>query len=316
MADLLHRNLREETARKKGAEAEVNHTHSILKYPLARVHLVNLTRRDIKEWTEQRLQHVAPSTVNRELNILNAVFKLAVHEWDVALCKSVLITVRRPKNPSGRVRRLSREEEVALRRAGVETRNPYIVSILDLALETAMRRSEILSLEWERVSFTHRSIRLIETKNGTPRGVPLSRRATEVLISLRRVAAHELGGAGELDSGPVFPGLTVNAFKLAFTRMVKRAGLEKLPVPRSAPRGYQPSVREGSVTNGSGDNHGPQGHTNAGSVHAPASQGLGSEAGHLVQMERGCAGAVPRLPQRLRRALGRQEPQQRRCRSP
>lgn len=226
VADLLHRNLHEETAHKKGAEAEVNHTRSILKYPLARVHLENLTRRDIKEWTEQRLQHVAPSTVNRELNILNAVFKLAVYEWDVALCKSVLISVRRPKNPPGRVRRLSPPEETALRRAGEETRNPYIVSILDLALETAMRRSEILDLQWNRVSLAHRSIQLIATKNGTPRGVPLSRRAMEVLIALRRVAAHELGGAGELDSGPVFPGLTVNAFKLAFTRMVKRAGLE------------------------------------------------------------------------------------------
>ncbi|MDB0528272.1 site-specific integrase [Ralstonia solanacearum] len=226
VADLLHRNLQEETVRKKGAEAEVNHISSILKYPLARVHLENLTRRDIKEWMEQRLQHVAPSTVNRELNILNAVFKLAVHEWDVVLCKSVLISVRRPQNPPGRVRRLSQEEEAALRGAGEETRNPYIVSILELALETAMRRGEILDLQWERVSFAHRAIQLIETKNGTPRGVPLSRRAMEALLVLKRVAARHLGCDGEIMSGPVFPGLTINAFRLAFTRMVKRAGLE------------------------------------------------------------------------------------------
>lgn len=226
VADLLHRNLREETVRKKGAEAEAHHTRSILKYPLARIHLENLNRRDIKEWVEQRLQDVAPSTVNRELNILNAAFKLAADEWDVAFCKSVLITVRRPRNPPGRVRRLSREEESAMRRAGEETRNPYIVSIFDLALETAMRRGEILGLEWECVSFEHRSIQLIETKNGTPRGVPLSRRAMEVLMTLKRVAAHELGRIEELNSGPVFPGLTINAFKLAFTRMVKRSGVE------------------------------------------------------------------------------------------
>lgn len=226
VADLLHRNLREETVRKKGAEAEAHHTRSILKYPLARIHLENLNRRDIKEWVEQRLQDVARSTVNRELNILNAAFKLAADEWDVAFCKSVLITVRRPQNPPGRVRRLSSEEESALRRAGEETRNPYILPILDLALETAMRRGEILGLAWERVSFEQRSIQLVETKNGTPRGVPLSRRAMEVLMTLRQVAARELGCTGELDSGPVFPGLTINAFKLAFTRMVKRSGLE------------------------------------------------------------------------------------------
>ncbi|MEM5428252.1 site-specific integrase [Cupriavidus oxalaticus] len=226
VADLLHRNLREETVRKKGAEAEAFHTRSILKYPLARIHLENLHRRDIKEWVEQRLQDVAPSTVNRELNILNAAFKLAANEWDVAFCKSVLITVRRPQNPPSRVRRLSVEEETALRRAGEETRNPYVLSILDLALETAMRRGEILGLEWERISFEHRSIQLIDTKNGTPRGVPLSRRAMEELTRLKQVAARELGCTREIDAGPVFPGLTINAFKLAFVRMVDRAKVQ------------------------------------------------------------------------------------------
>ncbi|WP_198046120.1 site-specific integrase [Cupriavidus taiwanensis] len=226
VADLLHRNLIEVTPLKKGAEAEVNHTRSILKSPLARIHLQNLTRGHVREYRDQRLRQVAASTVNRELNILSAVFKHAASEWDIALCTSVLISVKRPPNPPGRVRRLSREEESALRRSGDETRNPYILSILDLALETAMRRSEILGLEWERISFEQRSIQLVETKNGTPRGVPLSRRAMEALMSLRQVAARELSCTGELDSGPVFPGLTVNAFKLAFTRMVKRAGIE------------------------------------------------------------------------------------------
>lgn len=226
VADLLHRNMQEETVHKKGAEAETHHISSILRYPLARIHLDNLTRSDIKEWRDQRLQDVAPSTVNRELNIINAALKVAAHEWDVAICQSVLTSVRRPSNPPGRVRRLSPEEEVALRQAGEETRNPYVVPILDLALNTAMRRGEILGLEWERISFAHRSIHLIVTKNGTSRGVPLSRRVMEVLLALEQVAAYELGYDGELNSGPVFPGLTANAFKLAFKRMVERAGLE------------------------------------------------------------------------------------------
>lgn len=225
MADLLHRRLTDETGNKRGAEAEANHIRSILKYPLARIHLENLTRHDINEWRDQRLQDVAPSTVNRELNILNAVFKLAVYEWDVSLCKSVLVSVRRPKNPHGRERRLQPGEEEALRAAGEATRNPFVLPILDLALETAMRRSEILNLEWERISFRNRAIQLIETKNGKPRGVPLSKRAMSALDSLRRVAAYQLGREGEINTGPVFPGLTVNAFKLAFDRTVKRAAL-------------------------------------------------------------------------------------------
>lgn len=38
-------------------------------------------------------------------------------------------------------------------------------------VERHTKRGEILGLEWERISFAHRSIQLIETKNGTPRGV-------------------------------------------------------------------------------------------------------------------------------------------------
>lgn len=226
VADLLHRRLTDETGKRKGAEAEANHIRSILKYPLARMHLSNLTRHDINEWRDQRQQDVASSTVNRELNILNAVFKEAVYEWDVVLCKSVLVSVKRPKNPPGRERRLEAGEEDALRAAESATRNPFILPILDLALETAMRRSEILDLNWERVNFRNRSIQLIETKNGKPRGVPLSKRAMGALESLRRVVAQVIGSPNEVTSGPVFPGLTINAFKLAFDRMVKRAGLK------------------------------------------------------------------------------------------
>ncbi|MFV8667592.1 hypothetical protein ACNRC9_00995, partial [Ralstonia pseudosolanacearum] len=77
VADLLHRHMQEETVHKKGAEPETHHISSILRYPLARIHLDNLTRSDIKEWRDQRLQDVAPSTVNRELNIINAALKVA-----------------------------------------------------------------------------------------------------------------------------------------------------------------------------------------------------------------------------------------------
>lgn len=228
VADVLHRYLKEETIHKKGAETEVHHVRSILKYPLGQIHLENLTRRDIREWRDQRLQDVAASTVNRELTIIYSSFRHASREWDNKICKDVLESVRRPKNPPGRIRRLSPEEEAALRKAGEETRNPFIVPILTLALETAMRRSEILGLEWERIALeeTKRSIQLIDTKNGSARGVPLSQRAIATLQELQQVAAREMGIPGSVCTGPVFPGLTVNSFKLAFNRMVKRAGLE------------------------------------------------------------------------------------------
>lgn len=73
-------------------------------------------------------------------------------------------------------------------------RNLQVRSIVELAIETAMRRSELLSLRWQDVHLNDRYVRLRDTKNGDARDVPLTRRTVHVLEALPR----------EQD-GPVFP---------------------------------------------------------------------------------------------------------------
>lgn len=58
---------------------------------------------------------------------------------------------------------------------------PYIVSI---AIETAMRQSEIRRIHWDHVFETH--IHLPETKNGESRDVPLTEEALAVIEQIRR----------------------------------------------------------------------------------------------------------------------------------
>jgi len=83
VADLLRRYLAEETPKKKGASAEAYHIRSMLDSPLALVHLENLTRRDLQDWRDRRLEQVKGSTVNRQVNILNAALKHARDEWGI-----------------------------------------------------------------------------------------------------------------------------------------------------------------------------------------------------------------------------------------
>jgi len=169
VADLLRRYLAEVTPKKKGASSEEYHVRSMLDSPLALIHLENLTRRDLQDWRDQRLEQVKGSTVNRQLNILNAALKHARDEWGLDLPDSVIRSVRRPKNPASRVRRLSKAEEAAMRQAVEDTRNPYVLPILDLALETGMRRGEMLGLRWWQVNFDNRAVQLTDTKNGLNR---------------------------------------------------------------------------------------------------------------------------------------------------
>jgi integrase len=85
--------------------------------------------------------------------------------------------------------------------------------LVQLALETAMRRGELLSLRWSDIDLSCSTATLWQTKNGDKRVVPLSSRAIAVLQSMPR----NIGGV-------VFPinGFTVSA---AFDRALDRAGI-------------------------------------------------------------------------------------------
>lgn len=111
-----------------------------------------------------------------------------------------------PREDVQRDRRLEAHEEAAIRRvlAGATPENkerglalkeqPALCLLFDLALETAMRMSEMHTLERGQISLVDRTIYLDKTKNGDRRQVPLSSVATAVLATY--------GVDGE---GPLFP---------------------------------------------------------------------------------------------------------------
>lgn len=217
--DLIDRYIQEVTPHKRGASVEATRLRALQRAALSKIRLDDLTAQHIRAYKDVRLKTVAGSTVNRELNSISHVLDTARKEWGISLGSNPVKDVRRPKNPPPRDRRLSAREQTALFYACAETRGGYLRTIVELALETGMRQSELVGLEWERVSLPKRTIRLMEgqTKNGHGRGVPLSRRAVEVL----EATAPE----GER-SGRVFPDLTTEAVKRAFIRTCERAGLQ------------------------------------------------------------------------------------------
>jgi integrase len=95
-------------------------------------------------------------------------------------------------------------------------RNPWVKPAVQLALETAMRRGELLSLQWQDIDVAKRVAHLHVTKNGCTRDVPLSLKACEVLAGLPR----------SID-GSVFP-VTTEAFKQAFSRACLNAKIADL----------------------------------------------------------------------------------------
>ncbi|APU00288.1 shufflon-specific DNA recombinase [Ralstonia phage RS-PII-1] len=220
MSDLIARYLKEVTPLKKGADTERFHIRAIENSQIPRYTVATLTKDAVKEFRDERLKKVAASTVNRELNILHHMLEYARKEWGVSGGVNPVSDVERPKNPPARDRRLSPDEEVKLLAACDESRGGYLRDVVELALETAMRQSELIGLDWAQVDIERRTIRLLEgkTKNGHGRGVPLSKKAVEILK--RRVSGPE-----DM-KGPVFKDVTAAALKRAFIRAADRAGLE------------------------------------------------------------------------------------------
>ncbi len=172
----------------------------------------------IAKYRDERLQAVSAQTVVHELGQLQRIFKRAVQDWGIQLPKGIpTFNVSKPRLPSGRDRRLEGDEETALLEQASRLEQPWVKAIVILAVETAARQSELLSLRWDHVDLTRRVARLRgidggPTKNGSPyRDVPLSSRAVTVLNDLPR----------NID-GKVFP-LTQNALQLSWDRLCNSA---------------------------------------------------------------------------------------------
>jgi len=144
----------------------------------------------LSAWRDARLKVVSAPTVTREMNLLSSVFEMARREW--RWCKhNPVKEIKRPGNNKPRDRRISDAEVQALigQLGYVEGQAPAtqmqeVAYAFLIALETAMRKGEILGLAREDVFLPQRFVRLSITKNGDARDVPLSRRAVELLAVL------------------------------------------------------------------------------------------------------------------------------------
>ncbi|HEU0195988.1 MAG TPA: site-specific integrase [Nevskiaceae bacterium] len=190
VAHALERYLKEVTPTKSPGtqRAERTHVHS-LKADLGGYSLRTLTPAIIGQYRDKRLatvsertnQPITPSTVRGELSLLGHLYKTAIQEWGINLASNPVSLIRRPRAAAGRTRRLVGDEEQRLLAAVDAYSNPMLGWIVRLALATAMRCGELVSLTADQVDLDKRVVRLLKTKNGSQRTVPLSMVATRLL---------------------------------------------------------------------------------------------------------------------------------------
>jgi integrase len=174
LADALDRYAAEVSPKHKGARWERMRLNAIKRLTIAQKRLSAVSPSDLALWRDKRLQEVSAGTVRREMGLLGAVFDTAVREW-LWLKRNPMKSVRKPPTPQPRERILSQDEVNML----TEQLSGQYRDIFLLALETGMRLGEICGIRG--VDIYADFVRLHDTKNGTSRDVPLSKRARELV---------------------------------------------------------------------------------------------------------------------------------------
>lgn len=122
------------------------------------------------------------NTVRLELALMSHLYTTAIREWQLGLIRNPVANVRKPSPGDGRDRRLSENEECALRSRIQAHSNPMLSWIFTIAIETGMRSSEIAGLHLNQVDLKRRVVRLAVTKNDSARTVPLTQAATAAFL--------------------------------------------------------------------------------------------------------------------------------------
>ena len=216
-AEIIERYITEVLPTMRGGKADYIRLKALARRPIAKLNMVALTPQKIAQHRDERLKEIAPATVIRELSYFSSIITYARKEWGININNPVSL-VARPKNPQGRSRILDAAETSRLLEELRPTgrRSIWMLPLARLALETAMRRSELLGLRWEHIDLGRRTIFLQLTKNGTSRTVPLSTHAIQILTEIPR----------DID-GRVFP-VTHEVVSQAFNRARKQAKVKDI----------------------------------------------------------------------------------------
>jgi integrase len=223
MEDLIREYL--ERFQGKNVRDEKMYMRFILQY-FAGKFVSDIDRRDVESFQSARRATLrtdgrprANSTCNREVEALRRLLNKAI-EWGM-LERNPASRIKPLPEPQGRTRFLSLDEAKRL----LEASSRHLTPIIVCALETGMRRSEILGLRWSDVDMRTQTIYLGDTKNGESRRVPISNRLFSVLSTLPRRLGSDHVFNGEPKIGKT--GTPFHDVRTSFENACRRAGIEQ-----------------------------------------------------------------------------------------
>jgi len=155
--------------------------------------LTEITVSDFIRYRTERLKKVKPATINREYACLKRMLNLAAKSEDYILKRNPLGDIEAMKEAPAQDRTLTVEEYHRL----LEVAPEYFRRIIRFACNTAMRRTEIFSLQFFQVKFwpSGMEVELTDTKSGELETVPLNQDTREWILEIadeRGINLHKM----------------------------------------------------------------------------------------------------------------------------
>jgi len=164
---------------KKSSRRDVTSVNNLKPF-FAGKYLHEITPLDMEKYKRRRQGKVSNATVNREIACLKHIFTKAI-EWGIVQ-KNPGKKVKLLRERNTRLRYLDEKEIRRLYDACAEHLKPVVI----VALNTGMRKEEILSLKSKDVDFRSRTISILDTKNGESREIPMNDIVYRTLLAIRR----------------------------------------------------------------------------------------------------------------------------------
>lgn len=185
--------------------------------------LSEITPRLWKQFKDKReAQGIKPASINRDLAALKRAFSLACSVEYGWLDSNPVASIKQEKGVTKRDRWVIQEEEDTL----LCHAPAWLQEIIIFALNTGMRKGEILHLTWKAVDLFRRTIVVMESKNNEKRTIPINEKVYALLKEKARV---RLIGCDFVFHSPRSKSkLLDSTFERTFSKCVEKAHLEDL----------------------------------------------------------------------------------------
>lgn len=200
---------------KKSYQSDVSRTKLIKQYFGETTLIKEITPEKIEKFKVFLLeQNRSTMTINRYLEQLKTAFRMAVD--NNYLIKNPCQNIKKFPIKNYSVRYLKQEEEERLFKVLPE----YLKGIVIIALNTGLRKSNILELRWEQINFDFNFIEILENKGNKHLLIPLNEKLKEFFN-----ATSESGRKGYIFKNPE-TGLPYRDIKKSWARALKSANIE------------------------------------------------------------------------------------------